>query len=192
MRGCRLFRSILAAIVALFVLSGSARATWFDADWKFRRPIEAIWDAEHGNGEQLCFATFYTAGHSKPNGEDIRVATEDGKLVPSRVIDITGDRARVLFSTPKLEKKFFVYFGNDNRAPVPPSVGELKLEWGLLMESKPFRGGRHDSMEELRNQWERSFSVIGATMISQPFIGFGCFPDTCRGQRFAQGCLQRL
>jgi hypothetical protein len=40
------------------------------------------------------------------------------------------------------------------------------------MESKAFRGGRHDSMEELRNLWERSSSVIGATMLNQPFIGF--------------------
>ena len=84
-------------------------------------PIEAIWDAEHGTGEQLCFATFYTAGHMKPSGEDIRVATEDGKLVASRVIDITGDRVRVVFATPKMEKKFYVYFGNDNADPdLPP------------------------------------------------------------------------
>src|SRR5438552_3035244 len=76
MRGCRNVRSFIAAfILAMFALSEHApAATWFDSNWKFRRPIEAIWDAEHGSGEQLCFATFYTAGHAKPNGEDLRVA----------------------------------------------------------------------------------------------------------------------
>ena len=151
---------------------GDVHAAWFDAAWKYRRSCEAIWDAEHGSGDQLCFATFYSAGHVKPNGDDIRVATEEGKLVPSRVIDITADRVRVVFQTPKNEKKFFIYFGNDHPPPVPASVGELKMSWGLLMESKPFRGGPHDSIEQLRDAWDRASPIEGATMIDRPFLGY--------------------
>ncbi len=167
---------IAALFTIVLALAGETRAGWFDASWKFRRSIEAIWDAEHGTGEQLCFATFYTAGHMKPSGPlsstDLRVATEDGKLVPSRVIDITGDRVRVVFSTPKMEKKFYVYFGNDAPTPPPANVGELKMTAGLLLESKRFIGGPHDSMEELRDTWERSSPIIGATMIDKPFYGY--------------------
>ena len=188
---CRFGRVLISLFTIL--LAGEVRATWFDAAWKFRRPIEAIWDAEHGTGEQLCFATFYTAGHMKPSGEDIRIATDDGKLVASRVIDITGDHVRVIFATPKLEKKFYVYFGNDNPPPMPASVGELKMMSGLLLESKPFRGGRHDSMDELRTQWEQSSPIIGATRIDKPFLGYNPATENDRtisrisGQLFAPG-----
>src|SRR5438874_2193541 len=192
MRGCRVSPAFIAGLIAIsFALQTDAHATWFDAAWKFRRAIEAIWDAEHGSGEQLCFATFYTAGHMKPSGEDIRVATDDGKLVASRVIDITADRVRIVFATPKLEKKFFVYFGNDDPPSIPSTVGDLKMTSGLLLESKRFRGGRHDSMDELRDQWERSSPVIGATMIDKPFLGYNPATDEDRtisrisGQLFA-------
>src|SRR5690242_13608275 len=99
MRGCSKARSfMLAFVLTAFALANSAHGEgWLGGNWKFRRPIEAIWDAEHGSGEQLCYATFYTAGHAKPNGDDIRVATADGKLVPSRILDINGDRVRVVF-----------------------------------------------------------------------------------------------
>ena len=154
-----------------------ARATWFDAGWKFRRPVEAIWNAEHGTGEQLCFATFYTAGHAKPNGDDIRVATDEGKLVASRIIDISADRVRLIFALPKLQKNFYVYFGNDS---APKSDLELKTTSGLLLECKHFSGGRHDSMEELRDAWDRAGPIIGATMINRPFLGYNPATDDDR------------
>src|SRR5438552_18601888 len=119
MRGCRVSRLFITTfVVATVMVIGTARATWFDAAWKFRWPIEAIWDAEHGTGEQLCFATFYTAGHMKPSGPlsstDIRVATDAGKPVPSPVIYITADRLRVVFASPTVAQNFFVCFGNDD------------------------------------------------------------------------------
>jgi hypothetical protein len=105
--GCRFWRSFIALILlASGCVALRADAAWFDASWKFRRPIEAIWDAEHGSGEQLCFATFYTAGHMKPSGADVRVGTQEGKHVATRVLDNKADRVRNVLNTPQNQRQF--------------------------------------------------------------------------------------
>jgi hypothetical protein len=72
-----MLRHFVAALI-LFGFAATARAGWFDANWSYRRTLDVTWDAEHGTGEELAYAEFYTAGHHQPNGEDVRVATTRG------------------------------------------------------------------------------------------------------------------
>src|SRR5258708_6351813 len=69
--------SLCLFILSLALLSPRAFAAsgWFDDS--FRRPIEVIWDAEHGSGSEVCHVVMYTGGHHNPDGSDIRVSTED-------------------------------------------------------------------------------------------------------------------
>src|SRR5256885_160476 len=80
-------------------LASLAHAAWPDPPGPFRRSIDVEWAAERGTGEQLATAEIYTGGHHQPSGENIRVATEEGKFLPSRVLMIgPGDKLRILFA----------------------------------------------------------------------------------------------
>src|SRR5262245_54908486 len=93
------FKSLIVLSVCICVhlwFISKSQAAWIDAAWPLRRPIDITWDAEHSNGDDLAWAEFYAAGRAKPDGSDVRVATEDGKLVASDVLMAgPGDRIRV-------------------------------------------------------------------------------------------------
>src|SRR5262245_30999767 len=113
---------IAIMVMALQWPCQTVRAIWFDNSWTFRRSVEAVWDGQSTNADALCMAEFYSAGHTLPGGQDIRVATAGGRVVASRVLDIAGDRVRVAFAMPNGEKNFFIYFGNEKPAAPPASA----------------------------------------------------------------------
>src|SRR4051812_20546939 len=72
---------------------------WFDAGWPFRREISVAWEAEKAQGSEVALADVYTAGHQKEDGSDLRVASDDGRVVASRVLGAgPGDHVRVVFA----------------------------------------------------------------------------------------------
>ena len=129
----------------LLMVSTPVRAAWFDSAWQYRRQIQITWDDEHPTGEDMATAVFYTDGHALPNGEDIRVATEDGKLVASHVLMAgPGDRMRVVFAMQKNVRDYEIYFGNPKPAPPPQGMDDVHYKAGLLIETRQWtRGQRH-------------------------------------------------
>ncbi len=61
-------------------------AAWLDAAWPHRRSLEVKWDVDHANGEDVAWADVFTAGTADEKGADLRIATDAGKVVPSKVL----------------------------------------------------------------------------------------------------------
>jgi len=159
----------------------TTRAAWFDSAWMYRRPIDVTWDAEHANGNELATAEFYTAGHALPDGRDIRVATDDGKLVACHILMAgPGDRMRLVFSLQTDVKKYAVYFGNPNPVSPPPGLEDVQYHAGLLMEMRTWNGEAVNNFEQVVRTWDRSGPVLGETIIDRPFLGYNPFGDQDR------------
>lgn len=171
--------TILHLLFIASVLTGSiAHAAWFDAAWPYRRPISVTWDAEHASGDELATVEFYSNGHALPNAEDVRIATDDGKLVPSHILmSGPGDRIRALFSLQKGIKKYDVYFGNPKPPPPPPGLGDVKYKAGLMIETKVWTAGTVNNFQQMEESWDRSGPVLGEAMIPTPFLGYNLFGD---------------
>lgn len=162
---------VAAFLSVALPLVPSASGAWYDSGWTFRRPVELPADSDQTDSG-LAYAEFYAAGHQQPNGADVRVATEEGKLVPSRVLRAgPGDRVKVVFAVQKSVRKYHVYFGNTSSVlappPAPPIRAAMQLEMKLLSVAGPF-----DSHDRIEQAWEQSQPTIGATMIDRPFIGY--------------------
>ena len=162
----------------LLLSFSTAHAAWWESGWAFRRPIDVTWDSERGGGDELAEAEFLSAGHHKPDGSDVRVATADGKLVPSRVLMVgPGDRVRIVFALARPARNYFVYFGNPDPAPPPKGVEDVSYRCGLLMEMRQWSGGSVDNIKEVERSWDRSQPVIGRKMIERPFLGVNPFGE---------------
>lgn len=171
------YLTLLGALFHLWLIS-PARAGWFNTLWPYRRPVEVVWDAEHASGDEFAMVEFYSAGHHKPNGEDIRVARSDGQLVAAHTIMVgPGDRLRAIFLLVKGERKYFVYFGNEKPEPPLPKFRDVPATRGLLMESRMFAGGAVENTQQLVKKFEDSQPVIGRTMIERPFLGCNPFME---------------
>ncbi|MGH7214078.1 MAG: PKD domain-containing protein [Tepidisphaeraceae bacterium] len=171
---------ILPVILCLiWCLSTTHRASGADNAPIFRRTIDFVWDAERATGDEVGFVRFYTAGHHQPNGTDVRVTTEDGRQVASRVLTVgPGDEARVLFSLAKNMRKYHVFFGATTQPP--KALDETAVvKVGLLLEMYPSAGGSVDDFKQVEALWERSSKqpLIGRTMIAQPHHGFNPFSE---------------
>ncbi len=160
------------AFFLLFALVPSVRA-----DWQFRRQIDANWEPGQSPPTSLAVADFYTAGHSKADGSDICMTTEDGTFVASHVLMMgPGDRARVVFSLKRPIKKYFAYFGDPVPARPQPGPGDLKFDCGLHLEMKQLDyAGPLNNFNRLADAWDRGGKVIGETLIPEAAIGFNPF-----------------
>ncbi len=159
-------------------LTAPARAGWFDAGWSCRRTVDVAWDPDRSSGDELALAEVYTDGHALPTGADVRVATEDGKLVPSHVLAAgPGDRVRLVFALARKAKRYAVYFGNPAPPPPPADVADVAYKAGLRMETKTWTGGGVHTFREIERSWDRSRPVLGTTIIDNAFLGYNPFGD---------------
>ena len=152
-----------------------AHAGWFDAAWSCRRTVDVAWNADQAKGDELAQVEFYSDGHAKPDRGDLRVATDDGNVVPSHVMaDGPGDRVRLCFAMTKGVKRYAVYFGNP-AAPPPPD--DFDFRSGLLMETKVWTGGRVQAFDQMEHSWDRSGPSLGHVLIDHAFLGYNPFDD---------------
>ncbi|MDB5304893.1 MAG: hypothetical protein JWM97_2442, partial [Phycisphaerales bacterium] len=154
--------------------AANAAGGWFDDS--FRRPIDVTWDADRAAGGELCAVEFLTAGHHNPAGTDVRVATEEGRQVPAKVLRVgPGDRVSVVFTLVKSVKRHYIYFGNDKPAPDRPGFDDVKVETGLLLEMHEWNGGVLGDAQQVEETWGKSTQFIGRTMIDTGFYGINPF-----------------
>lgn len=134
------------------------------------------WDIERATGEDVAWADVMTAGHADEKGADVRIATDGGKLVPSKILFAgPGDNVRVAFAMPKGETKFYAYWGNPKHDDKQPDA--FKARAGLLMESKTFAGGNVGGFDAIEAAWKNGGERIGAKYLSSGMLGYNPFGE---------------
>ncbi len=169
---------VQSAFVLLAICISPASAAWIDggAAWSFRRPLSVVWDAEHPAGGDTAEADFYTPDLHKPDATDIRVATEDGKPVPFKVLMTgPGDRVRLVFALAENVRKYYVYFGNPASPPPTAVLDPKDIRGGLLMEMRELNAVQTDDFKQIQAAWDRSSTLIGRKMIDRVFLGVNPF-----------------
>jgi hypothetical protein len=166
-------------VFVLLCVPSIASAAWFDAAWPYRRALEVTWDAERATGEDVAWADVDTAGHADAQGRDVRVATDGGKLVPSRVLFAgPGDRVRVAFAMAKSETKYYVYFGNPKPDARPPEP--LSARAALLMETRLYNGQDVGTLDGIEAAWREGGERIGAKYLAAGMHGYNPFGEQTR------------
>lgn len=175
---CRRAGLWLSLLLFFTVFIAPHANAWFDAAWPFRREFVVPWEADRAAGTELATADVYTAGHHKPDGSDVRVATDDGRVVPSRVLGVgPGDLVRVVFSLVKGHQKYHVYFGNQASPAKPKGTEEVIYHAGLLLEMRALPPGPITTAEQLIASFEKAKTPIGNTMVPNLFIGRNPFGE---------------
>ena len=169
----------LPAVMLMLCSAALADGRWADRQFAFRRGINVNWDAQHGSDRELAEVIFLTAGQVNPDGTDLRVATQDGKPVPSQVLMVgPGDLARVAFSLVPGVRDYQVYFGNPH--PAAGQAPDFKFTCGLLLETKLYSGGPTATPQDLQSSWDDGGPLIGRELIDLPFLGGNPFGDQPR------------
>jgi len=171
----RLPMSYLAAAAALLLTAPASPGAWMDNAWRYRREVNLDWPA-NASGEELAQAEIFTLGLTQKD-EGIRVAADDGKPVPARLLMTgPGDHVRVLFAPAKGTSRYYIYFGNP-KAPAPPSTLDVPMRAGVLLEMRRFSGPLSGNFQQVERSWQRSTAVVGRMMVGRLFLGHNPFND---------------
>ncbi|MGA3067497.1 MAG: PKD domain-containing protein [Tepidisphaeraceae bacterium] len=165
---------IILAIYLAAILPVAARASaddaWAEKQCAYRRPVTVIWDSGNPTGAEMAQLDFLTAGRAKPDGGDIRVTTQNGSEIPSRVLMMgPGDTARIVFSLSPGVEQYDVYFGNP-AAPPPQDVSTFPITRGLLLETRTWNNQTSNQAAAFESIWNASGPLLGRTMVDLPFI----------------------
>ena len=134
-----------------------------------RRSIDLATDAARVDGDETAIIEFYAPGLSTKNAADVRIAGEDGKLVPTRLVrGGADDRVVAIFNPHKGKTRYYVYWGGPEKEAAP----EARVTSGLLVELKRPAQGPMDSTKQLAELYARSGDVVARGMIDRPFIGY--------------------
>src|SRR5438445_6280473 len=159
----RLWTTLLLCLL----MTSPALGNWADNTWPFRRALDVDWPANHAPQEDLATAEFFTAGHHQPSGENIRVATEEGKYVPSHVLMIgPGDRMRIVFAPIPGVHRYYVYFGHPNPSPPQRGTEDVVYHCGVLLNMHKLNGGLANDFKDIEPLWQRSTQPIGQMLLT--------------------------
>lgn len=174
----RLCMRLVVGLAALLAAS-PLHAAWFDNNWPLRRCIDVDWPADKPTGDELAWVTFFTAGRHQPDGADLRIATEDGTLVPSRVLMVgPGDQMRVVFALRGTHKRYYAYFGNPQPPAAPQGAQQVPWRWGLHMEMRKVgQDASAANARQLHELWAKSPETLGQTMLDRLFLGLNPFGE---------------
>ena len=156
----------------------SAQGTWAEPAWPFRRAVDVEWDAKRMAGEEIAVVDIWTAGQHASSGENVRVAGEDGKLVPARVLMVgPGDRMKVLFAPIRGVKRHYIYWGHPNPPKTPPAIADVPLRSGILMEMRKLTTRPSADFAQMAAAWEKNTQLIGRTLVDRLYGGINPFGE---------------
>lgn len=156
----------------------SARAEWLDRSLPLRRGVELPAETR---GEAVIVTTIATTGRHPPDAADLRVADDDGRTAPMRVLQVgPGDVVRVAFLARGNARRYYAYFGGDAKAlPKPPEP--LPTRGGLLWECRSLADGDPQNPRQFEELWDRGSSrPLGATFIDRLYVGVNPIADNAR------------
>ena len=163
---------------------------WWDAQWQVRRRVTAYGKTD-APGPDLCYVEFFTGGHAKADGTDIRVV-EAGRLVPHEVIFAgPGDFVKLGIRLDKSSRKtrvFHVYYGNPQAKPLSH---KLDARRGVLMEVRHYKGGGSANWTQMQRTLEKSAGhVMGAGFVKNVYHGHNPFGPSENCVSIYRGWLQ--
>jgi len=127
-----------------------------------------------------------TAGRIK-RGRDVRVVTPAGTQVPSRVLMLgPGDRVKVAFALREGIRRYYVYFGNEDKAAGKP----LEIRRGVLLETWENPGGPIETLDQVRAVFRRAGKLLGRGFRDRIFLGHNPFDVTSRVASIFTGWLR--
>jgi len=149
-------RPLLFALALLFVgpLPGRLPAQtfrWGGTEFNALRKVDVPSDAKYS----VVVTQFFHHGEIAPDGRNVVVLTQDGKPVPTRVLQLgPGDYCRLAFETLAAQRHYEIYYGGDSPAEgeAPPWTNTA----GLLLETRRYRECNLNSLESVRGAFESS------------------------------------
>jgi tetratricopeptide (TPR) repeat protein len=164
---------ITAAVfaVAFFFSTAEAHAgpKWWNKAWPYRRAVEVSKRGQEYGDTDLAWCTFGAGEEMSKNGRDIRVTDENGKLVPHAIVYAEpGKRCEIVFKTNG-PGTYYVYYGNRKAGPGAKS---LKLERGLVLETRNRPRGRCNSWSDFQKLLKQSTTVYGRGVRRKVYDGF--------------------
>jgi len=165
----------VALVVAFWVVASVQAAGWWSLDFAYRRAV-AVPETAFTKlpGDDIAVFTMFTAGLTKPDGADIRVATHDGRERPCRVLMYgPGDQARVAFALAKGVTKYYVYFGAAK--DIKPSSLKLDIQRGVLMETWAYDKGNIKQLPEVKAIFDDAKTPLGCDFRDNIFLGYNPF-----------------
>ncbi len=161
---------LLLATCFLLLTSSRSQAESLPEGFPFRRPLAFKPISYDAPGENIAWAEFYTNGHSKPDGSDIRVTTQDKVIVPHKIMQVSADHDLVRIAFQVIgEGPYYVWWGNP-KAEKPEK--ELDVQRGIYVEIFKNPGGIADNEHQLSKVIERAQKPLGAVFVNEIFLGY--------------------
>lgn len=165
---------ILASCV--FLLQALPAFGWMDPAWMYRRPIDVDWVADRATGDELVMADFYTGGALRDDGADLRITTQDGRLLPARLLmHGPGDRVRVAFPAVRNVSRYYAYFGNAKAPAAAPELSNVAPSAGLTMEMRELATDAVGNFAEIEKAWQAATVRLGRTIVPNASLGINPF-----------------
>lgn len=162
-------------LAVIFALAGqSFGAGWWSLDYTHRRGV-TIASARHSGlpGDDVAVVTMATGGLCRPDGNDIRVATHDGKERPLRLLMVgPGDQVSLAFAIQPGVTNYHVYLGCKKD---PPPSKPLEINRGVLLETWFFKEGQARTLEQAVKTLEKNQQFIGRGFRNNIFQGHNAF-----------------
>ena len=172
MRNERLTRLAFAAVVVMVAARVCFGQAWWNEDWQCRRTVEVDPPALARPGEEAALVSFTTGGHLRSDGADIRIVAGD-EILPHKVVFIgPGDRVSLLFRVMPGRTRYHAYYGNPN-AKAPET--DWTPQRGLVLETRPYRGGQCRNWNEMSQTLERAGPLFGRGVVERIFHGHNPF-----------------
>jgi TolA-binding protein len=154
-------------ILALLLPPLAFAETW-SIPREYRRPIKAT-----SRDDTVAFS-FRSGGHVAPDGQDVVVADEEGKIVPSEVIlsKRLGD-TWVTYQASAAKGTAFVYYGGKKPAGPAPRKWQPKLS--LMLVTVPLPDGALESYAPIASATDSMSRAYGLGFVPSVFHGFNPF-----------------
>jgi hypothetical protein len=159
-----------AMCVVVGHLFATLASAWSEPSAPFRRSIQVALDPRQINGDETALAMFLAPGLAAKDASDLRVAADNGVLVPATIIrGGRDDRVVLIFNPTKGNATYHAYWGDAKPARPAPAA---TVTSGLLVEFKRPAQGPKNSTADLAKLYDRSGDVIARGMIDRMFVGY--------------------
>jgi hypothetical protein len=151
----------------------ASAADWLDPAWPMRRALDLPARDRAAADESTVVATWFIPSNASKDGADVRVATDVGKVLASRVLRVgPGDAVTVAFNAPRNLRRAYAYFGNPKPGDSKP-IPAFTPTGGLLWESVSLvADGPTENPKAVAELWQRgSKQPMGATFVDSAYLG---------------------
>ena len=158
-----------AAAFLLAVQKSHAQPRWWNKAWPYRRAVEVSKRGQVYGDTDIAWCTFGAGEEMAKGGRDIRVTDGSGKLLAHSVVYAEpGRKCEIVFETEG-PGTYYVYYGNKKAGP---GAKQLKLQRGLILETRNRPDGPCNSWQQYQNLLRKSTVVYGRGVRRKVYDGF--------------------